>query len=406
MFRHFTVKHVALTVLCLALLPAATAKPAFAADATASAADTVEPLVAPPGTPLASPKPQPLTVLTPIELSSAPIRWNPDNRNDTKAGELEWMGGIDITSSQPEFGGWSGLAVSADGTSLVAISDEAHWLSAKILYDEKGRLSGLAEGEMAPLLGLKGEILARKAMGDAEGLTITGDDPAKGEAYVSFERMHRVWRYDLGAEGFAAWPSQIVTERRLGAMPSNSGIEAITTLLPVTGGDDQKLLALSEDARAAKGERKAFIIEGRKVTRLATKLIEPYKPTDIARLPNGDFLVLERSFSMLAGPGLELRLVDAADVKPDATLEGRVLLQANNTRTIDNMEGLAVRSGSEPDEVFVYLISDNNYNTTLQHTYLMMFRMELPQKPASVATPALAPASGVLTPPHSQAEGE
>lgn len=328
----------------------------------------------------------------PIEINAQPVHWNPKERNDIKAGELEYAGGLELKSPDEAFGGWSGLAVSADGAMLVAVSDEAHWLSAQIIYDEKGRLAGLADAHMAPLRDLKGKPITSKVMGDAEGLTITGTDPSKGEAYVSFERLHRVWRYDLGKNGFDAVPSQIVTERRLGGMPANSGIEAITTLLPERGGDTQRLLALSEDGRNASGERKAFLIEGRKVERLATKLDEPFKPTDVARLPNGDFLILERSFSLLAGPGMELRQVSGADLRAGATLEGRLLMQANNRNMIDNMEGLAVRAGDK-GEVLIYVMSDDNYSP-IQKTLLMMFRLKL------------APAEGVLTLPHTPTKAE
>jgi len=309
--------------------------------------------------------------IQPIALETQPIRWNPANRNDLSAGELEWAGGIEVKSENKEFGGWSGLAISADGSRLLAISDEAHWLSAEILYDEKGRLSGLGDGTIAPMLNLKGEPILRKPYGDAEGLTTTGDDPTKSEAYVSFEHFHRIWRYDLSTAGFAAVPSQIVTERRLGQMPANSGMEALALI----------------------GE--AFLIEGRKVERLSTRLNAPFKPTDLARLPNGDFLLLERSFSLLAGPGMQLRLVKGDDVKPGATLDGRLLLSTNNARTIDNMEGLAVRQ-DEKGQVFVYLISDNNYSL-LQHTYLMMFKLKLAPAEGSL---------GTITLPHNPAGAE
>tara|TARA_R110002074_G_scaffold102128_2_gene220608 strand:+ start:3150 stop:4307 length:1158 start_codon:yes stop_codon:yes gene_type:complete len=327
-----------------------------------------------------------------IEINAQPVRWNPENRTDIKAGELEYSGGLELTSPDKAFGGWSGLAVSTDGAMLVAVSDEAHWLSAQIIYDEKGRLAGLADARMAPLRDLKGKPITSKNMGDAEGLAITGNDPSKGEAYVSFERHHRIWRYDLGHSGFDAVPSQIVTERRLGGMPANSGIEAIATLLPETGGDTQRLIALSEDGRNANGERKAFLIEGRKVERLTTKLDEPFKPTDIARLPNGDFLILERSYSPLAGPGMSLRQVPGSDVEAGAALEGRLLMRANHRNMIDNMEGLAVRAGDK-GEVLVYVMSDDNYSP-LQKTLLMMFRLKL------------APAEGVLTLPHSPTKAE
>src|SRR3546814_295790 len=87
-----------------------------------------------------------LTEPVSIQLSSQPIRWNPDNRNDFDAGELEWAGTIEISSDHKQFGGWSSLAVSADGSTLLSVSDEAKWFTAQILYDEKGRLSGIGEG--------------------------------------------------------------------------------------------------------------------------------------------------------------------------------------------------------------------------------------------------------------------
>ena len=333
-----------------------------------------------------------------IDTKSEPIRWNPEDRNDLVAGELEYAGGIVIASSSKNFGGWSSIAVSADGATLLSVSDEAHWLSAQLLYDEKGHLSGLADARIAPLRDLKGKPIKDKVSGDAEGLTVIGADPLKGLAYVSFERQHRIWRYDLSKDGFDAVPVQIVTERQLGKMPSNGGIEALTTLDPVTGDDNQRILALSEEGRAASGNRKAFLIEGKKVERLTTKLDNPYSPTDIARLPNGDFLVLERSFSLLAGPGMSIRLVRASEVKAGSVLQGRVLMRANNTRTIDNMEGLAVLADDKGD-VLVYVMSDDNFNP-LQHTYLMMFRL----KAASLSL--TAPPEGVLTLPRSQTKAE
>lgn len=337
----------------------------------------------------------------PIELDAQPIRWNPNNRNDLTAGELEWAGGIIVTSDHKDFGGWSAMAVSTDGTTLLALSDQAHWLSARILYDERGRLSGLADGNIAPLLDLKGKTITSKSMGDAEGMTVTGDDPLKGDVYVSFERFHRIWRYDFGADGMAAHPSQIATERQFGKMPANSGIEALTTLEPIIGGDKQRLLAITEDARNSKGNHKAFLLEGRKVKRLATKLDAPYKPTDIARLPNGDFLMLERSFTLMAGPGMELRRIKASDVKAGALLNGKLLLRTNNKHTIDNMEGLAVRQGPK-DQIFVYLISDNNYSM-LQHTYLMMFKLKPDAETANQATSGTL---GTITLPQSPAKAE
>lgn len=309
-----------------------------------------------------------------IELASKPVRWNPTNRNDMDAGELEWAGGIEITSTHKKFGGWSGLAVSTDGSTLLAVSDEAQWLTAQILYDEKGRLSGIGEGRMAPLLGLNGKPIDSKAYGDAEGLTAARSDPLKGDVYVSFERHHRIWRYALGEHGFQARPEQLITQRELGKLPANEGIEAITALAPAIGGNKQRLLAISENARDPRGNVRAFLIEGKSVKRLSVRLNDPFRPTDVSPLPNGDFLLLERSFSLLAGVGMQLRRVPGSDVKPGAVLDGRVLLDADRKRSIDNMEGMSIRKDDKGD-IWVYLISDDNFNP-LQRTLLMMFRLK------------------------------
>ena len=57
------------------------------------------------------------------------------------------------------------------------------------------------------------------------------------------------------------------------------------------------------------------------------------------------------------------------------------LLDADQRRLVDNMEGLSVRRDQKGD-VWVYVISDDNFSP-LQHTYLMMFHL----KPEPDVTP-------------------
>jgi hypothetical protein len=323
-----------------------------------------------------------------IDLTTHSVRWNPQNRNDTEAGKFEWAGTIEISSDDEHFGGWSGLAISADGSTLVAMSDEARWFTAQILYDEKGRLSGIGDGKIAPMLGLDGKPILSKNMGDAEGLAIDGDDPLHGQAYVSFERHHRIWRYDFRKDGFDARPTQIVTQRELGKLPINEGIEALTVAKPETADAPASLIAITENARDPRGNVRAFIVDGKKVGRFSMRLHDPNRPTDLTRLPNGDYLLLERRFSLLAGAGMQLRLISKDDVKPGAVVDGTVLLDTDQRHLIDNMEGVSVRQDQKGD-VWIYVISDDNFNP-LQHTYLMMFKMKR---------------DPVVTPPHTPKQG-
>lgn len=309
-----------------------------------------------------------------IELSVQPVRWNPQDRGDLDAGELEWAGEIEIESSRKRFGGWSGIAVNADGSALLAISDEAQWLTAQLLYDEKGRLSGMGNARIAPMLDFDGNPLKGKQLADAEGLAVDGADPLRSNAYVSFERQHRIWRYDLGTDGFAARPDQLLTQRRLGRLNSNSAIEAIALMAPAEGKEPPRLLLVTENTRDPRGNLRAFIAEGRKVSRLSFRLHDSYRPTDVARLPDGDFLLLERRFSLLAGAGMKISRIRAADIKPDAIVDGEVLLDVGQRRSIDNMEGISVRR-DRTGNIWIYVISDNNISE-LQRTLLVMFRLK------------------------------
>ncbi|PKQ03158.1 MAG: hypothetical protein CVT73_16270 [Alphaproteobacteria bacterium HGW-Alphaproteobacteria-12] len=108
----------------------------------------------------------------PIEISTSTLLWNPEDRTESRTGKLVWAGGIEITSPDEDFGGWSGLAVSPDGAAMLSVSDKGHWLTAILLYDERGRLSGMAEAKIAPMLGLDGKPIAGKTLGDAESLVI------------------------------------------------------------------------------------------------------------------------------------------------------------------------------------------------------------------------------------------
>lgn len=307
-------------------------------------------------------------------MDAHPLTWNPDNRQETKTGELEWAGGVELTSPDGEFGGWSGLSVSADGSRLLAISDEGRWLSGRLLYDERGRVYGVADAHMAPMLGLDGKpVSGTKQLGDAEGLAVDGDDPLASQAYVSFERAHRIWKYDIANHALAAKPLQLLTQRRLGRLALNGGIEALAWHPARQGKDDAGLVAITEDTLDPRGNIRAFLAEGRAFQRFEVKPRAPYKPTDLARLPNGDYLLLERRFSILGGVGMEIRYLKSDGLTPGSLVDGPVLIEVGQSYSIDNMEGISARSDGKGG-AWLYLISDDNFNP-VQRTLLLMFHL-------------------------------
>lgn len=310
----------------------------------------------------------------PIRLTTQPLTWNSDNRSDVVAGLMRFAGGIEISSTDDRFGGWSGLAISHDGGSLIAVSDEGRWLSAQVLYDEKDRLSGLAQAIIAPMLDSKGEPLESKQLGDAEGLAMADADITRGIAYVSFERAHRIWRYDLSQGGFAARPEQLLTQREFGRLSGNGGIEALEVLYATPTVPTPRLLAITEDSRDPRGNLIGFIANGKKIIRFALKPDTPYKPTDMARLPDGDVLLLERRYSPLAGVGMKVVLLRGSDFRQGAVISGTELAEISQRYAIDNMEGMAVRR-DDKGAIWLYMISDDNFSP-LQRTLLLMFRLD------------------------------
>ena len=83
--------------------------------------------------------------------------------------------------------------------------------------------------------------------------------------------------------------------------------------------------------------------------------------------------MLERRFSYSEGIKMRIRRIAAKDLKPGALISGEVLLEANDSLNIDNMEAIAVHRGASGETVLT-LISDDNFSA-LQRTLIMQFAL-------------------------------
>ena len=81
---------------------------------------------------------------TRIEVTATPIM-SFDNRDSTRTrfGDLEFRGGLELSSKHPAFGGISSLHVEPDGNHFIAATDRGSWLRARIVYRE-GKLDDRA----------------------------------------------------------------------------------------------------------------------------------------------------------------------------------------------------------------------------------------------------------------------
>jgi hypothetical protein len=280
-------------------------------------------------------------------------------------GSLAFIGGLDLSCEDPRFGGFSALSLSADGE-LLSLSDRGTWLSGR-LATQDGRPVGLTSAVIAPALGPEGRPLTYSRRFDTESLAIVG-----GQAYVGLERVNEVLRFDLAGEGLTARGQPIPVPPDLKSLPRNKGLEALgmVTSGPLAG----RLIGVSEQSEPGSDTpTRGFVLTGGFAEFLVARS-DDFDISDLAFLPGGDLLLLERSFSFMTGIRMRIRRVPAAEIRPGALLDGPVLIQAGFAHHIDNMEGLSVHRGPGGSAILT-LISDDNFSA-LQKTVLLQFRLD------------------------------
>ena len=288
----------------------------------------------------------------PIGVKSHPVPLSKEEPGLVSVGELRYRGGIELTSNHPDFGGLSGLRVSADGLSLYAITDRGKFLTARLIYDEMGLLQALTDADLSPLPGVDGT----RRESDAEALSEDGS----GGWIVAFEQRHRLSRFSIGHPRV----SEIALPPAVSRLPSNSGIEAFARL------QDGRWLILSEHA-VANGTHPGWLHRDGSGWLELTYLCEPpFAPTDAASLPSGDVLVVERAFHPIGGWGARIVHVDRQQLGAGMAIWGQPLATIQGPLNVDNFEGLAARP--VPGNTRLCLLSDNNFNF-LQRTLLLTF---------------------------------
>lgn len=312
-------------------------------------------------------RPSAVEAPTSLKVDATPIEsFSASDRERRRFGALTYRSGLELRADLEGFGGLSGLWRSPDGGRLVAITDNAQWLTARIDRRE-GRLVGLSDAVMAPILTATGKPLRRSRFYDTEGLAIAGDT-----AWVSVERSHALFRFDWGRSGVQSRGQPIPLPRQVRDLPSNSGLEAVA-VAPARSPLAGALVAVAERSQSGStAPTLGLILTGPRPGAFELVRADDYDVTDIAFLPNGEVLVLERRFSLLGGLGIRIRRLDASAIRPGALANGPVIFETDGSSQIDNMEGMALhREGSE---VVVTLIADNNFSR-MQRTLLLEFML-------------------------------
>ena len=298
-------------------------------------------------------------------VTAARVVLEPGDPARRRVGALTFLGGVALASDDPAFEGFSALLVRGDRFTLLGDAGTlARFRMGQDWRPRDARLDALPAG---PGTGW------RKGDRDSESVAF---DPRTGQSWVGFENANQVWRYGpnfaRGERGRAP--------RDMRRWPGGGGAEAMTRLR------DGRFVAISESRRLPRGPdrrrppgRVGLLFAGDPVepgTRTARFAYRPergYDPVDMAEMPDGRVLVLERGFDLPFRWRTRLALVEAGAIRAGAVVAGRTVARLKAPLVHDNFEGVAVaRDGGA---TIVWLLSDDN-GFFLQRTLLLKFRLD------------------------------
>ena len=282
-------------------------------------------------------------------------------------GKLEFVGGLVMRSPEPLFGAISSIRFMPDGRNFLAVLDTGHFMAGAIERSSAGLLSGLSNVQIDPMLDETGHEAKRKRDMDSEGLALRGS-----RAFVSYEQRPRIMIYSTDA---------LETAKPVGQLPHlipdnefrrNAGMETLA-LSPADGPLRGSMVVVAEASLDSNGNLFAAILEGPRKGLFAVTHDHSFSVTDGAFLPNGDLLLLERRFELSVGIGMRIRRIKADAIKPGAVVDGEILIEADLSNQIDNMEGMDIVKGAD-GSTHLILVSDDNHSF-LQRNVMLEFKL-------------------------------
>jgi len=292
----------------------------------------------------------------PVSVDAEFIAQFDKGSKETRFGSLVFLGGLELSASDGRFAGFSAIRLDEDGERFLAVSDTGNWLAGRIERDKEGRPRGIADAEMARIIGLNGQPVPGKAAGDAESLAI-----ADGKAFVGFEHLHRIFAFPLNGL-YDGRPTNVplpIPRRELRANEALETLAAAPPGSPLAG----RLVAIAENSIDPAGNIFASIFspEGGEAGIFKVRRDEGWAVSDGDFLPDGDLLVLERRFqAWFGGLGIRIRRIAGDTIRPGALVDGAVVFEVWQ---------------DEAGRMRLTLISDDN-NSIFQRNLLLEFCLQ------------------------------
>lgn len=296
-----------------------------------------------------------LATVRPLPLSSI----DPALR---RVGTLEYLGGWDVSSRNPGFGGISAMLVSEPGQ-ILGLSD-----SGILMGFHVGAGAATRRPFIAPLPIRPQDRHRPWWAWDSESLT---HDPSTDRYWVGFELQQAVCRYAPGfarVEACRAWPEMF-------AWPKTGSIESLARL------PDGRFLAIGEMGMTADGRHDTLLFAGDPAEADTPNPIhlrytppQGYRPTDAVALDARHLLVLNRRLTLQELFTATIAIVDLPErLEPGMELKSRTLARLAPPLLADNFEGLAVTH--EGTRTIIWIISDDNHEF-FQRTLLLKFGLD------------------------------
>lgn len=295
-------------------------------------------------------------------ITATPVALDRRDPARTQVGALTYLGGVWLRSPDRAFGGFSAMQVSGDRFLLVG--DGGTVVRFRMT---DFRLSETSFGDVVLGPGT-GQFKPER---DVESLT---SDPATGRIWLGFERENAIWRYDASL----ARAERAVRPAAMREWSSNGGPESMVRLR------NGRFIAISETTRPkgplAKTGRAGLVFAGDPTEApdrgFGFTYLPPagYDPSDMAELPDGRLLVLNRRFALPALFTAKITLVDPRAIRPGAAVRGREIAHFESPLLHDNFEALAVTR--EGGDTILWMASDDNQEFWEQ-SLLLKFRLDL-----------------------------
>ncbi|MDZ7906256.1 MAG: esterase-like activity of phytase family protein [Cypionkella sp.] len=277
---------------------------------------------------------------------------NPIAAQDAPQGfltQFEWP------SDDPLHGGLSGIEVSGDGQSVVLLSDQGAIATGQISRDTAGLITNITLSPFQLLKAL-GDAPLSDSRNDSEGLALDG----QGRAYISFEGVARVLRYDDLAGSAQNMPDH----------PDFAGLQTNSALEALAVDADGTLYTLPERSGA---EARPFPIYRLRAGVWDNKLSLPreagFMPVGADFGPDGRLYILLRQFHGISGFSSKLIRMTVGE---DALGPAEVVMQSR-AGFHDNLEGVAIWQGAAGD-LRATMVADDNFLPFLS-TGLVEYRL-------------------------------